>query len=199
MSAAAKSMSAAKGVSAKAKSLSAAKSMKSASVVSNVLLTRCVRIPISAINLDKIDDLLLYEVRHSLKGKCIPEGYVPQQTQDNKIKIIAKSEAKLRDDFIEFDLLVECSVYFPYEKLILPDCKVKQKLQVGVRAEFQINHGDGDGEEDEENVEVPIVIFLLNENSVKTLEVGQEITVKVIDSRFSINDTFITVIAEYMP
>jgi len=48
-------------------------------------------------------------------------------------------------------------------------------------------------------VEVPIVIFLLNENSVKTLEVGQEITVKVIDSRFSINDTFITVIAEYMP
>ena len=179
-----------------AKSIAAAKNMKSASVVSNVLLTRCVRIHISAINLDKIDDLLLYEVRHSLKGKCIPEGYVPQQTQDNKLKIIAKSEAKLRDDFIEFDLLVECSVYFPYEKLILPDCKVKQKLQVGVRAEFQINHGDGGGEE---NVEVPIVIFLLNENSVKTLEVGQTIKVKVIDSRFSINDTFITVIAEYMP
>ena len=190
-------MSAAKSIAAP-KNMSAAKSMKSASVVSNVLLTRCVRIHISAINLDKIDDLLLYEVRHSLKGKCIPEGYVPQRTQDNNLKIIAKSEAKLRDDFIEFDLLVECSVYFPYEKLILPDCKVKQKLQVGVRAEFQINHADDD-EEGEENVEVPIVIFLLNENSVKTLEVGQEITVKVIDSRFSINDTFITVIAEYMP
>ena len=166
-----------------------------------VIITRKLQAHISTIS-DNIERILGRKLVVLLSGKCIKEGYVPRNP--DKIKLLSYSAALIQGELLEFDVCVECEVCFPYEDLILNKCRVKETSAAGIRAEIRIRRADADDDDDEadadaedeedDDAEVPIVVFI--QGNQEKSKPGKLINVKVIDKRFTVNDKFITVIAE---
>ena len=120
-----------------------------------------------------------------IEGKCTKEGYV----QPNSIDIKSYSSGIVKGDTIEFSVIFNCNTSNPAENTII-HCIVKSITKAGIHAEAFDEKGN-----------IPITIFVARDHYVKThdfqnIKEHEKIQIKVIGSRFELNDERIEVLGE---
>jgi len=120
-------------------------------------------------------------------GKCGPEGYV----KSGSVKIQAIGAPILKADSVTFQVTLECLICNPVEGMIV-NCVVKNVTKAGIRAEVP---------EGSDGQQTPMVIFIsrdhhYNDSLLNNVAQDDTIQVKVIGSRFMLNDNYISVIAQ---
>jgi DNA-directed RNA polymerase subunit E'/Rpb7 len=154
------------------------------SLYSQALLTRKIILHIRNIG-SEIESVIHDHLAFMYEGKCSNEGYI----KPNSIKLIAYSGGKIADGVnICFDVTFECDVCFPLDGQII-SCTATNITKAGIRAEVS------------NEVKVPLIIFVArdhyyNDENFSKVNVGDNISVKVIGNRFELNDTYVSVIAE---
>lgn len=160
------------------------KASKQNNIYTKVLLTDKISLEFKKVNND-IYNVLENIIKSKIEGLCIDEGYVKK----NSVKIISYSSGELFANNVLFDIVYECLTTIPVESMVL-ECTVKSITKVGIRAELQ------------ESIS-PYIIFIArdhhyNNELFSKINVDDIISVKVIGQRFELNDTFISVIAEFV-
>lgn len=153
-------------------------------VYNKIIISKKVYINFSQID-KNINNKILDILKNDIENKCITEGFV----KNNSVKIIKHSSGLVIDDKVCFDITLECMVANPVESMKFI-CKVKSITKVGIRAEI----------DDPDN---PFIIFLArdhhyNNNEFSKINENDYITVRVLGQRFELNDTNISVIAEFI-
>jgi hypothetical protein len=147
------------------------------------------------VNITHVGNGLERNLKKSLEqmceGRCIEEGYVKPQS----IKLLTYSSGVAYAENVRFDVAFECKICYPTEGMRL-QCFAKNITKCGIRAEMY--------EDSSLDVSTPMMIFIArdhhyNDNNINDIVVGQKIVVRVLGCRFELNDTFISVIAEYIP
>lgn len=146
------------------------------------------------INITQVGANLERNLKKSLiqlcEGKCIEEGYIKPES----IKLLTHSSGVAYAENICFDVAFECKLCYPTEGMRL-QCFAKNITKAGIRAEIY--------EDRSLNMSTPMMIFIArdhhyNGNDINDIVIGQKITVRVLGTRFELNDTFISIIAEYV-
>jgi len=120
-------------------------------------------------------------------GKCGPEGYI----KPGSVKIQAIGAPILKADTVMFQVTLECLICNPVEGMIV-NCVVKNVTKAGIRAEVP---------EGADGQQTPMVIFIsrdhhYNDAQLNNIAQDDNIQVKVIGSRFMLNDKYVSVIAQ---
>ena len=118
-----------------------------------------------------------------IEGKCNREGYIKNES----VRVITYSSGVVKSNIIKFNLVYEAEVCFPVEGMLIK-CVAKDVTKAGIRAETNDDVS-------------PVVIFIARDHHFdmpyfSTVNVDDEITVRVIGQRFELNDTYISIIAE---
>lgn len=119
-----------------------------------------------------------------VENRCIEHGIL----KISSIKIITYSAGAVLGDKILFNVVFECLVCNPCEGMILTAI-VKTITKAGIHSIVEDNEGNS-----------PITVFIArdhhqgNKQFISVVE-GSTITVRVIGSRFELNDSYICVIA----
>lgn len=153
-------------------------------VYNKIILWKKVHINFSHID-KNINNKLLNILKNDIENKCITEGFI----KNNSIKIIKNSSGLVQDDTVCFNITFECMAANPVQSMKFI-CKVKSITKVGIRAEI----------DDPDN---PFIIFLArdhhyNNSEFSKIKEDDYITVRVLGQRFELNDTNISVIAEFI-
>jgi len=158
---------------------------KKSSIYSKNVLHRKISIPIHLIgsNLINIINMKLIKL---FEGKCSKEGYI----KNGSIQILTYSSGVLEDNFILFDVSFECLICRPVEGMRIL-CKIDNITKAGIRASYH------------NQIESPVTIFLARDHYANNplflkLEEGDVINVKVIGTRFELNDKNVYIIAELL-
>ena len=157
---------------------------KKDNIYNEMIINKTVSLPMQKVGANLISNIN-ESIENEISGKCIKEGFI----KPNSIKIINYSNGVLEDNYINFQVVIECEVCCPVEGQILK-CSVKNITKAGIKAEIQ---------NDENN---PLVIFVardhyLNKN-FSNLKENENIDVRVIGQRFELNDTQISVIGSLL-
>ncbi len=120
--------------------------------------------------------------RERIEGKCRKEGYVSKKS----VRIESYSCGLLFADSVSFDVVFQANVSNPLVDTIV-SCKILNNTKIGIRGIYQ----------EEDN---PIIFFVSREhNQTKNFDdycIGQIIQVKILGTRFELNDTTISSISE---
>ena len=119
------------------------------------------------------------------ENKCIAEGFI----KPNSIQVISYSSGTVNGDSIEFQTVFECKICNPVEGMII-ECVAKTITKAGVHAEVV----------DEQGV-VPLTVFIARDHHASdklfaSVKEDAKITVRVIGTRFELNDPYICVIGK---
>ena len=122
-------------------------------------------------------------------GKCISEGFV----KPNTIEIISHSIGTLKFDKIEFTVVFQCKTYSPAEGSWIHQCHVKSVTKAGIHANVI----------DSEN-NIPATVFVIRDHFgtnkyFNSIAEDDKIDIKVIGTRFELNDPCIEVLGDLMP
>ena len=148
----------------------------------NSMLTEAVELPF--INVGKnIKQTLENVLSSKIEGKCNNEGYIKKDT----VKIVTYSSGLVFADHIKYNIVYEADVCFPVEGMLIK-CVVKDITKAGIRAETS----------DEVS---PVIIFVARDHHFdmpyfSTVNVDDNITIRVLGQRFELNDAYISIIAE---
>ena len=152
------------------------------------VITKKISIPMRNVTsiINKTEDLNNYMkevIEKEISNKCIVEGYI----KPNSIIVLSYSNGILENQNIKFQIVFECLVCNPSEGQLIT-CTAKNITKAGIRAEV----------DDEYN---PLIIFIARDHNYlnklfSTIQVEQKIMVRVIGSRFELNDLKISVIGE---
>jgi len=120
-----------------------------------------------------------------IEGKCIADGFI----QPNSVRIINYSSGNVLSDLIEFHAVYECMISHPVEGMIM-EAKCKTLTKAGIHA--QVIDEDGN---------IPVTVFIARDhhqmnNMFNSVTEDSKITVRVIGTRFELNDPYICVIAK---
>lgn len=148
------------------------------------LLTMKVVLPITEIgksmkeNLEKI-------ISKRNEGKCIAEGFI----RPGSIKVIRYSSGNVMGQYVEFETVFECMICHPVEGMLI-ECDVKTITKAGIHAEVTDNVGA-----------VPITAFVardhhFNDRTFAEIKENAKIVVRVIGTRYELNDPYICVIGK---
>lgn len=154
---------------------------KKLDIYSLAVITKNISLDIKNIN-NNLNKIILNKLTHEIEGKCIEEGYIKPKS----INIINYSSGKIHGSTIIYQIVFECLVCYPIEGMII-NCIAKNITKAGVRAEINDDYN-------------PLTIFIsrdynnMNENFSKIQE-NDNINVRVIGSRYELNDKFISIIA----
>ena len=146
------------------------------------ILTKRIKLPYNVVGRNILENIQL-KLIETLSGKCIKDGYI----KTNSIRVLTYSAGVVTDMSVVFVVIFECLICNPVEGMRL-NAIVKNITKAGARCET--------------NEEVsPVVIFIARDHNFKNkdfanLEKDDRVTVKVIGTRFELNDTYISVIAE---
>lgn len=151
------------------------------------VLTRKVLLPFTAIGAN-VSEILTKALQRDYEGKCTLEGYIKK----NSIRLINYSAGTIQTDKLVFHVLFECLICNPVEGFGFRVI-VRNVTKAGIRATTDTE-------------ESPVVVFLAREHHVMredsdvfaALKMDDEISVRVIGSRFELNDPYISVIAEFI-
>lgn len=148
------------------------------------LLNKSISLPFKYVgkNIDKI----LLKTLLELENKCNEDGYIRQ----NSIKILNYSSGTLIGSNVRFNVNFECDICNPSEGIEL-ECKVVNISKAGIRAILNM-------ENDEPS---PLMVFIIRDHHYTNevfnqYEENDIIKVKIIGSRFELNDDAVTVIGE---
>ena len=155
-------------------------------VYMNSLLTQKVILSITEIG-KNIKQNLEQKIIFKNEGRCISQGFI----RPNSVKIVSYSSGLIQSENIEFQAVFECMICNPVEGMII-ECTVKTVTKAGIHAEVIT-----------ENEIVPVTAFIAKDhyatnayfNSVKE---NDSISVKVIGSRFELNDPYVCVIGQLL-
>jgi len=152
------------------------------------IITKKIIIPMRNITtiINKTEDLNQYMeevIEKEISDKCIVEGYI----KPNSIIILSYSNGIQENQNIKFQVVFECLVCNPSEGQII-NCVAKNITKAGIRAEI----------EDEFS---PLIIFIARDHNYlnklfSTIKPEQQITIRIIGSRFELNDLKISVVGE---
>jgi DNA-directed RNA polymerase subunit E'/Rpb7 len=153
-------------------------------VYNKIIISKKVYINFSHID-KNINNKLLNILKSDIENKCITEGFI----KNNSIKILKNSSGLVQDNTVCFNITLECMAANPVQSMKFI-CKVKSITKVGIRAEI----------DDPDN---PFIIFLARDHHYNNTEFSKikeddYITVRVLGQRFELNDTNISVIAEFI-
>ena len=148
---------------------------KKSSIYSKNVLHRKISIPIHLIGSNLIN-IINMKLTKLFEGKCSKEGYI----KNGSIQILTYSSGVLEDNFILFDVSFECLICRPVEGMRIL-CKIDNITKAGIRASYH------------NQIESPVTIFLARDHYANNplflkLEEGDLINVKVIGTRFELND-----------
>lgn len=158
---------------------------KKSSIYSKNVLHRKISIPIHLIGSNLIN-IINMKFTKLFEGKCSKEGYI----KNGSIQILTYSSGVLEDNFILFDVSFECLICRPVEGMRIL-CKIDNITKAGIRASYH------------NQIESPVTIFLARDHYANNplflkLEEGDLINVKVIGTRFELNDKNVYIIAELL-
>ena len=154
-------------------------------VYMNSVLTMKVNLSINEVG-KNIKQNLEYVISKKTEGRCIKEGFV----KPNSIRLLTYSSGVVQGDVIVFETVFECKLCNPVEGMNISDCVAKTITKAGIHAEVI----DTDGV-------IPVTIFIARDHHFQdklfsSVVEGAKINVRVIGSRFELNDPYICVIAK---
>uniref|UniRef100_A0A6C0CLF7 Uncharacterized protein n=1 Tax=viral metagenome TaxID=1070528 RepID=A0A6C0CLF7_9ZZZZ len=128
-------------------------------------------------------------ISHFISGKCIEEGYV----QPNTINIKSYSSGIMKKDKIEFHVVFECKTYNPVEGSWIHNCKVQSVTKAGIHANVHDKQSN-----------IPATVFIIRDHFIGNTQFNEVkeqdlIDVKVIGTRFELNDSCIEILGNLMP
>jgi DNA-directed RNA polymerase subunit E'/Rpb7 len=151
---------------------------------SEMMITKKVPVHISNIG-DNTIDMLQKVISRDIEGKCIVEGYI----KPNTVKIITFSSGIVNGDYIMFETIFKCYVCSPVEGMHI-NCIATHINKAGIKAEL-------------DETPTPVIIFIArdhnyNVNGFSDVQKNDKIKVRVIGQRFELNDSHISIIAEFL-
>ena len=122
-------------------------------------------------------------VNKNYSGKCIVEGYV----KNKSCEILTYSSGEIDGEMVNMNVVFNCLICNPVEGMLI-DCVVKNITKAGIRAEIN-------------EAKTPMVLFVsrdhnINVNLFNKINIEDKIKVRVIGTRFELNDEYISVIGE---
>ena len=158
---------------------------RKSSIYSKNLLHRKILLPINLIGSNLIN-IINNKLSNLYEGKCSTEGYIKK----GSIQILTYSTGVLQEDNVVFDVSFECLICRPVEGMRIL-CKIDNITKAGIRASYY------------NQIESPVTIFLARDHYSNNplflkLNEGDLINVKVVGTRFELNDTNIYIIAELL-
>jgi DNA-directed RNA polymerase subunit E'/Rpb7 len=148
------------------------------------ILYKLVSIPFNKVG-NNIAELINGKLIERFEGKCINEGFV----KNNSIRLLNYSSGEIKGKNVLFTVTFECLICRPVEGQRFR-CVVKNITKAGIRAET-------------DELKSPVVVFVArdhhhNNEKFTELEVNDTINIRVIGIRYELNDSYISVIAEYV-
>lgn len=135
-----------------------------------------------------IDDYILHKLK-KYEGKCLTNGYVKRDSIEIISRSLGKTNMYNNLSSIYYHVQFKASILNPQKEEIIP-CIVKKQNKMGILAVGQNN--------------IPLRIIIARQHhsdeiwaKYHDVNIGDKIKVKVIGSRFSINDRIISVIAKF--
>lgn len=136
---------------------------------------------------NKTRDNLRKSIADKIEGKCIREGYV----QPKSVVIQTHSCGLIKSDFVEFTVVFKCYVSNPVEGTHI-QCKIKSITKAGIHAQAFDMAGNS-----------PVTVFVARDHFVEVpnfqkCNEDDNIRVKVIGTRFELNDECVEVLGELL-
>lgn len=158
---------------------------KSSSIYNNNILNERIVVDINDIG-NNLDKIIEQKIKMKFEGKCVKEGFI----KSGSVKIVTYSSGEVSGNKIIFQVAFSCMVCNPVEGMTLRNCVVKNNTKAGLKAETR------------EEVS-PVVIFVSRDHHYSNKEFsevneGDSITVRVIGTRFELNDKYISIIAQFL-
>lgn len=120
---------------------------------------------------------------NALEGKCCIHGFVCP----GSCTVISYSSGEIRGSNIKYNVVLSCLICNPPEEFKL-QCNVTSVTKVGIKATAIDNHS-------------PLVVFLSRDHmriqqneSFENISVNDNINVKIVGTRFELNDPSVTAI-----
>jgi hypothetical protein len=125
------------------------------------------------------------KVASKIEGKCIVQGFI----KPNSTHIVNYSSGNVNAAFVEFQVIFECMICHPVEGMLI-ECKSKTITKAGIHAEVVDEIGT-----------VPVTVFIArdhnyNDVTFNNVKENENILVRVIGTRFELNDSYICVIGK---
>ena len=147
------------------------------------LLTKKVVLTITEIG-KNIKENLQRKLAASMEGKCIEEGFI----RPGSIAIVSYSSGQIDREYISFQTVFSCKICHPVEGMLV-ECTAKTITKAGVHAEVI------------DNDIIPITVFVARDHhtmdkNFQHVKENARIVVKVIGTRYELNDPYICVIGK---
>jgi DNA-directed RNA polymerase subunit E'/Rpb7 len=125
------------------------------------------------------------KIASKIEGKCITQGFI----KPNTTRIVNYSSGNVNTGFVDFQVVFECMICHPVEGMLI-ECKSKTITKAGIHAEVI----------DETGV-VPVTVFIARDHNYNDVDFNnvkenETILVRVIGTRFELNDSYVCVIAK---
>ena len=152
-------------------------------IYTDIVIKYNLSIPFNEVGSD-IQNVLTNKIKQQIEGKCSKEGYI----KENSCRIITYASGTLNNENVDFIIMLECQVCNPMEDMVIKNCIVKNISKGGIRAQLNTKK------------ESPFIIFIHRDHEYENenfslVKENDIIKVKVIGTRFELNDPFISVIA----
>ena len=162
--------------------MAAKKKSAKSSLYIKTILTRKIVLPFNALG-SNMEDILSNLLSLELEGKCIMEGFVKPST----VKLLHHTAGRVTDTGCSFEIMFESSICRPVEGMRFK-CIVKNVTKAGIRAE-------------REGKISPVIVFIARDHNYSNkyfsiIKTNDIIQVKVIGTRYELNDKYISILAE---
>ena len=162
------------------------------------LVTFKVCIPFTKIQKD-MNKVFFNYAKHNIVGKCHKEGYI----SSSSIKVMKYTSGSMQSSNVYFDVVYEFDIFYPCEDMEI-ECYVQSFTKIGIKAVVNKNeklnpcvifasqaHNEdlfmNEGVENDEGE--------MDSDNIKT---GDKIKIKVLGSRFEINDPYISLLGKIL-
>ena len=146
------------------------------------ILTRNVILPFHMLGAN-MEEILFENISNQTEGKCIIEGFI----KPGSIKLLNHTAGRVTDNGCSFKIIFEAYICRPVEGMKFK-CLVKNITKAGIRAE-------------REGKLSPVIVFIARDHNYNnkyfsTVKENEKILVKVVGTRYELNDKYISVLAE---
>jgi len=135
---------------------------------------------------NKTSKNLKQKIVNTIEGKCIQEGYI----KPNSVNILRYSTGLVKGRYIEFSVVFECKTCNPTDGLILHDCVCTSVTKGGIHANIFDNQRN-----------IPVTVYIHRDQfaenrTFQSIQKEDVFDVRVIGSRFELNDPCVEIIGE---
>ena len=167
------------------------------------MLTKKIVMSINKININMKGILEKY-LNKTYTGKCFEEGYI----EKNSVRVVSYTNGLCNANNLEFHVVFTCNICMVSDSMML-ECKIENKNSSGIKCSVILDKGNISEDLNEEQDETynkssdSLIIFCTrdhnNENKTfNELEVGDNVIVKVIGSKYELFDEYICVIGKFI-